>query len=380
MPSEPFASRQEITASIQEVASNKHLAASVKYRKHQLSQLLKLLDENKETIITALETDFKSHYEARCEHSLVISEIVHVLDNMDAWMREERPSVSLAFKLGACRIRYLPMGLVMIIGAWNYPLALVMQPLVGAVAAGNCVVVKPSEGALNTAKLMTELVSKYLDRRTIRFLLTRTVEDAAWLVEQGKWDAVLYTGSTRVGRMIASTVSKQQPCKLILECGGKCPVLVMPDANLDTCINRIIWGKFMNAGQTCIAPDYVLVVGGVEVDEFVERCLRVIRRMYGEDPSASPHYSRILNQWHKDRLMGLMKGTASLSVGTSPDLFLAPTILVNPPPDHPSMQEEIFGPLLPVLSVKDFEEGMEFVEARDKPLAVYAFAGKRDVL
>ena len=195
-------------------------------------------------------------------------------------------------------------------------------------------------------------------------------------MEQGKWDAVLYTGSTKIGNVIATTVAKQQPCKVILECGGKCPAIVMPDANLDTCVNRIIWGKFMNAGQTCIAPDYVLLVGDVDRDGFVQRCLGGIRKMYGEDPSNSPDYSRIANQKHKDKLMGLMQGTVNLSVGTSPDLFLAPTILVNPPKDHPSMQEEIFGPLLPVLSVKDFEEAVKFVEAREKPLALYAFAGK----
>lgn len=376
MTSEPFATRQEISASINDLASNKRLAADVAHRKHQLSQLLKLLVDNKDDIISALKTDFKSHYEAGSEHATVISEIVYALDNMDSWMREVRPSVSLAFKLEGCRIRYLPMGLVLVIGAWNYPLALVIQPLVGAIAAGNCVVVKPSEGALNTAKLVTELASKYLDKRTIGFLLTSSREDAAWLVEQGKWDAVLYTGSTRIGNVIATTVTKRQPCKVILECGGKCPAIVMPDANIDTCVNRIIWGKFVNAGQTCIAPDYVLLVGDVDRDSFVQKCLGVIRKMYGEDPSNSPDYSRIANQKHKDKLMGLMEGIVNLSVGTSPDLFLAPTILVNPPKDHPSMQEEIFGPLLPVLSVKDFEEAVKFVEAREKPLALYAFAGK----
>ena len=225
MSTEPFATRQEMSASIQEVASNKHIAATVAHRKRQLSQLLRLLVDNRESIIGALETDFKSHYEARCEHTLAFSEIVYALDNLDSWMGEERPRVSLAFKLDGCRIRYVPMGLVLVIGAWNYPLALVVQPLVGAIAAGNCVVVKPSEGALNTVKLVTELATKYLDGRTIRFLLTKTVEDAAWLVEQGKWDAVLYTGSTKVGSMIAATVSKQRPCKVILECGGKCPAL-----------------------------------------------------------------------------------------------------------------------------------------------------------
>ena len=159
MTTEPFATRQEISASINDLASNKRLAADIAHRKHQLSQLLKLLVDNKDDIITALKTDFKSHYEARSEHTLVVSEVVYALDNMDSWMGEERPSVSLAFKLDGCRIRYLPMGLVLVIGAWNYPLALVMQPLVGAIAAGNCVLVKPSEGALNTARLITELAT-----------------------------------------------------------------------------------------------------------------------------------------------------------------------------------------------------------------------------
>ena len=376
MTAQPFATRQEITAGINELAINKRFASDVAHRKHQLSQLLKLLVDNKDDVIAALQTDFKSHYEARCEHTLVVSEVVYALDNMDSWMSEERPRVSLAFKFDNCRVRYLPMGLVLVIGSWNYPLALVAQPLVGAIAAGNCVVVKPSEGALNTARLFAELASKYLDTRTVRVLLTGSVSDAAWLVEQGKWDAVLYTGSTAVGNAIAMAVSKQQPCKTILECGGKCPVLVLPDANIETCVSRLVWGKFLNAGQTCLAPDYVLLVGGIDRDGFVEKCLEAIRRMYGGDPSSSPDYTRIINQRHKDRLVGLMQGTTNLTVGASPGPFLAPTILVDPPKDHPCMREEIFGPLLPVLQVKDLEEAVNFVETGGKPLAVYAFAGK----
>lgn len=314
-----FSTRKEISDAIKTLSENKRVAEDVAFRKHQLSSLLRMLHENRDAFEKAIEQDFKSHFEARAEVSMLIGEVVYALDNMDSWIQDAGPSVSLAFKLDACRIRSLPLGLALVIGTWNYPLLLALQPLVGAIAAGNCILVKPSEVALEAAKALARLLPRYVDQRTVQLVLAHP-DDAAWVVEQAAWDAVFFTGSKRVARLVSTAAISQNPtCKLTLELGGKCPAIVCPDATMSSVVSRLVWGKFVNAGQTCIAPDYVLLVA-CDASAFAEQLLQCIRRMYGDDPSASPDYSRIISEGHKKRLEGLVQDTVHLSVGRQPKM------------------------------------------------------------
>ncbi len=351
----------------------------VAWRREQLQQLRKLLVEHEDDLLAALASDLgKPRLEAwATDVGFVVSDIDHALKHLRRWTRPTRVRTSLATKPSRGRIVREPRGAVLIIAPWNYPVQLALSPLVGAIAAGNVAVVKPSEMAPATSAALARLAPEYLDPEAF-VLVEGAVAESQALLEQ-RWDHIFYTGNGRVGRVVMEAAAKHLT-PVTLELGGKSPAIVDASANLEVAARRIAWGKFLNAGQTCIAPDYVLVARGLQ-DRFVEQVRRCIFDFYGQDPRKSPDFARIVNGAHFDRLVGLIdSGTAA--VGGDRDAatrYIAPTVLRDVLPESPAMQEEIFGPILPVLPVDDTAEAIAFVNGRDKPLALYVFAGDTEV-
>jgi aldehyde dehydrogenase (NAD+) len=267
------------------------------------------------------------------------------------------------------------LGVVLIIAPWNYPVQLLLSPLVPALAAGNTVVLKPSEVATATARLMAEIIPRYLDTRVVT-VVTGGVDETTELLAE-TFDHIFYTGNGTVGRIVMRAAAEHLT-PVTLELGGKSPAIVAADADIEVAARRIAWGKFLNAGQTCVAPDYVLVDASVK-DELTAALLRAVHDFYGDDPQSCPDYGRIVNHHHWDRLTALLDGGGFESTicggpGDRESRFLPPTVLSGVEPTAALMSEEIFGPILPVLSVAGLDQAITFVNERDKPLALYVFS------
>ncbi len=349
----------------------------IEARRTQLQQLRRMLVEQEGPILAALATDLrKPPMEAyTAEVGVALSEIDHALKNLDKWCAPEKAKVALTFKPGSAEIISEPLGVVLIIAPWNYPMQLLLAPLVPALAAGNTVVLKPSEVAPATAAVMARYIPHYLDERVVQVVTGGVVETTALLDE--KFDHIFYTGNGAVGRIVM-TAAAQHLTPVTLELGGKSPVIVAADADIDVAARRIAWGKFINAGQTCVAPDYVLVDASVE-DKLMGALLRAVHDFYGDDPKSSPDYARIVNERHWDRLTALLDAggfdaTVCGGHGDRANRYLPPTVLAGVEPDAAVMQEEIFGPILPVIAVGDVDEAIRIVNDGDKPLALYVFS------
>ncbi len=355
---------------------------TVEWRRDQLRALDRLLVEGESELLDSLARDLgKPRLEGYLtEIAFVRSEIADTLHHLTRWLRPEKVRVPVKQRPGKAWIRRDPLGTVLVIGPWNYPVQLVLAPLVGAIAGGNTAVIKPSEVAAHASATIARLVDRHLDPGAIAVVEGGVAETTALLEEP--WDHVFYTGNGTVGRIVMAAAARHLS-PVTLELGGKSPAIVDASANLDVAAHRIVWGKFLNAGQTCIAPDYVLVDRRVE-DPLLARMREVVTEFYGPDPRRSPDLGRIVNERHFDRIVGLADagGTGDLVCGGDRDRaarYLAPTIFRRTDPDAPIMQEEIFGPLLPTIPVDDVEAAVGFVTARDKPLALYAFAEDPDV-
>ena len=349
----------------------------IEARRTQLQQLRRMLVEQEGPILAALATDLrKPPMEAyTAEVGVALSEIDHALKNLDKWCAPERVKVALTFKPGSAEIIPEPLGVVLIIAPWNYPMQLLLAPLVPALAAGNTVVLKPSEVAPATASVMAQYIPHYLDERVVQVVTGGVVETTALLEET--FDHIFYTGNGTVGRIVMTAAAKHLT-PVTLELGGKSPVIVAADADIDVAARRIAWGKFINAGQTCVAPDYVLVDASVE-DKLMGALLRAVHDFYGDDPKSSPDYARIVNERHWDRLTALLDAggfdaTVCGGHGDRANRYLPPTVLAGVKPDAAVMQEEIFGPILPVIAVGDVDEAIRIVNDGDKPLALYVFS------
>ncbi|MDH6139431.1 aldehyde dehydrogenase (NAD+) [Kitasatospora sp. GP30] len=343
------------------------------WRKAQLRALRRLLVEQEAAFTAALRADLgKSAAEAyTTEIGFTITEIDHTLRHLDRWVRPRRIPVPLALQPARARTVREPLGTVLIISPWNYPLQLALAPLVGALAAGNCAVVKPSELAPATSAALADWLPRTLDRQAVAVVEGGVPETTALLKQ--RFDHVFYTGNGTVGRVVM-TAAARHLTPVTLELGGKSPVVVEPGTDLATAARRIAWGKFMNAGQTCVAPDYVLAIG--DTATALERHLTAaIREMYGTDPAKSPDYGRIVNERHFERLAALLSDGRIVTGGDHDraDRYLAPTVLADVDPEAPVMREEIFGPVLPIVRVPDLDAAIAFITARDKPLALYAF-------
>ncbi|WP_322500490.1 aldehyde dehydrogenase family protein [Streptomyces rochei] len=347
----------------------------VEWRTGQLRRLRALLTENGSDLEAALHADLgKSAAEAqRTEIGFTVREIDHTLDHLADWLRPEPAPVPAHLGADATAwTQYDPLGVVLVIAPWNYPAQLLLAPVVGALAAGNAVVAKPSELAPATSAALARLLPRYLDTDAVAVVEGGVPETTALLAE--RFDHIFYTGNGTVGRIVMRAAAEHLT-PVTLELGGKSPAFVDRDADLDTVAARLVAGKFLNAGQTCVAPDYVLT--DPETAAALEPALvRSVEAQYGTDPARSTEYARIVNERHFDRLTGLLD-SGRVVVGGGSDRsrkYLAPTVLADVAPDAPVMREEIFGPILPIVTVPGLDEAIDFVNDRDKPLALYVFS------
>ncbi|HVB06772.1 MAG TPA: aldehyde dehydrogenase family protein [Acidimicrobiales bacterium] len=350
-------------------------------RAAQLAALERLVTEEEARISGALARDLgKPAVEGLITDVLSVRrEIVLQRRNLARWSRTRRVRLPVALRPGRAELRHEPLGVVLVVAPWNYPVNLVLVPLAAALAAGNTVVVKPSELAPATARLLAELIGRYLDPAIVA-VVNGGPEVTEALIDGGV-DHVLFTGSTAVGRKVmARAAATLTP--VTLELGGKSPAYVDASADLGVAATRIAWGKFLNAGQTCIAPDHVLVHREV-AGAFVERLVASVRALYGEEPRESPDYGRIVNDGHLARLEALLATSrATIACGGEVDhatRYLAPTVLVEPAADAPLQHEEIFGPLLPVIAVEDAAAAAARIAAAPVPLCAYVFTKERRV-
>src|SRR5277367_1385807 len=353
--------------------------SSVEWRESQLIVLRSMMKNHAEDFYTALWTDLRRN---RIEADLIdvkymTSEIDHVLAHFQHWMKPVPIGTPLQMAPSHAQVQFDPLGVGLIIGTWNYPFMLTLSPLVAAIAAGNTAVVKPSEVSAATAEVIARLVPQYLDPEAFSVVLGAVPETTALLEQQ--WDHIFFTGGTAVAKVVMTAAAKNLT-PVLLELGGKSPTIVHSSADLRVAARRIAQGRWNNSGQTCTAPDYVLVLKDV-AKQFLEHLKGSILHFYGDDPQKSPDYGRIVNTRHFDRLGALLASGTIYHGGRldRADQFIAPTVLVNVSPDSPVMQEEIFGPILPVLEVDSVQQVIDFVNARPSPLGLYIFAEDQHV-
>jgi acyl-CoA reductase-like NAD-dependent aldehyde dehydrogenase len=344
---------------------------SLAFRREQLGKLAGALETYEAQLHEALYADLrKSPLDAyTSETGYVQSEIRHALKNLKRWSRAKRVPVPAGVRPAKARIIPEPKGVVLIIGPWNYPAQLVLSPLVAALAAGNCAVLKPSELTPHTSAELRELIETTFEPQYIR-LLEGGRETAKMLLEQ-PFDHIFFTGGTEIGRKVAEAAAKNL-IPVTLELGGKNPAIVCEDADLEVAARRIVRGRFMNAGQLCVATDHVWVPRN-RFDEFFQTLEKTVTEFFGNNPQQSPDFGRIVNRRHFDRLVALAPDCAR----DADDLFIAPTLIKNPPHDSAVMQEEIFGPLLPVLPYDSEQDVIAFCRARPAPLALYLFTNDK---
>ncbi|KAI1288963.1 Aldehyde dehydrogenase [Mortierella claussenii] len=352
------------------------LTKPLAYRKEQLKGLHNLVVENEAALFEATYRDMRKPPTEVILGELgpLRQECIDAIKHLDEWAAPTRPKLPLIYKMDTVHIRKDPLGTVLIIGAWNYAINLLLVPAVGAIAAGNTIVLKPSELSVHVGALLTQLLPKYLDSRSYR-IINGGAQETTTLLEN-KFDHIFYTGSGNVGKIIMTAAAKHLT-PVTLELGGKSPAFVTNDGNINVMARRLVGGKFFNSGQSCIAPDYVIVERGME-QELVSRLKHHIQEMYGASPQTSNSYSRVINKRHFHRLVSALKETQGEVVAggdsQEDDLYIAPTLVLNVEPTDPLMQDEIFGPILPIWVVDSLEKGIEYVSRNDQPLALYVFS------
>ena len=352
------------------------------FRMEKLRALSDWIDANESAVLDALARDLgKCAFEGYLtEVGMVRQELKDAMRHLARWMRPRRARTAVGQFPGRCRIYSEPYGVALIMSPWNYPFQLSLEPLIGALAAGNCVVLKPSNYAPHTARAMEALLTRALPRELVRVVQGGRKENAALL--DTRFDSIFFTGGRTVGRLVMEKAA-QFLTPVTLELGGKSPVLVLEDADIDLAARRIAFGKLLNAGQTCVAPDYVLVQRAAR-EPLIAALKREFRRMLGEEPLKNPEYPRIVNEKHFARLQGLLAGGEILCGGRTEGLRMEPTLLLAEGRAAPAMREEIFGPILPILTMDGLPQMIRFVRADEKPLALYLFtrsrAAQREVL
>ncbi|XP_074888981.1 aldehyde dehydrogenase family 3 member A2-like [Buteo buteo] len=361
-------------------AFNSGRCRSLEFRMQQLKALERMVQEKEEEILAAIKADLhKSGHNAYSHEILgVLGELALAMDKLPSWAAPQPVKKNLLTMRDEAYICLEPLGVVLIVGTWNYPFVLIAQPLIGAIAAGNAVVVKPSEISENTAQLVADLLPQYLDRELYPVVTGGTAEMTALLTQ--RFDHILYTGNSTVGKIVMAAAAKHLT-PVTLELGGKNPCYVDKDCDLAVACRRITWGKYMNSGQTCIAPDYIICDPSIQ-SKVVENIKAILQEFYGEDVKSSPDYERIINKRHFKRILGLLEGQKIAHGGEADEAscFIAPTILTDVSPESKVMEEEIFGPVLPILTVKSVDEAIEFINRREKPLALYVFSNDKKLI
>lgn len=355
---------------------NTDTTKSILFRKQALRNLSKWIDQHQHDIYTALKADLnKSSYESyMTEIGIVRSELRNTLEHVTNWAKPKRVPTPMAQLPAISFTMAEPLGVILIMAPWNYPFQLNVMPLIGAIAAGNCVIIKPSAYAPHTAKLLQQMVHQCFAEKHVTIVLGGREKNTLLLEE--KFDFIFFTGSTSVGKLVMEKASKHLT-PVCLELGGKSPCIVDETANIQLAAKRIVFGKLLNAGQTCVAPDYIYVHNTVK-EPLILHMKRYLSEFLGSYPLDNPNYPKIINEKHFNRIMDLMDGQEILTGGVGNEHGqIAPTILDNVHPDSPVMQEEIFGPIFPILTYHNLEDVIAFVRSRPKPLSLYLFSNSK---
>ncbi|MDJ0731645.1 MAG: aldehyde dehydrogenase [Crocosphaera sp.] len=347
---------------------------TLKIRQQNLKQLKELIINHETEISEALDKDLgKSKFESYlAEIRIVKKEIDNALKNLRKWVKSRYVSTPIEQFPATAFIQPQPKGVVLIISPWNYPFSLAIMPLIGAIAAGNCAIIKPSELSPNTSKLIAKIINKNFEPNYIKVI--EGGKEISQQLLQEKFAHIFFTGSPSIGKIVMEAAAKQLT-PVTLELGGKSPCIVDKNINLEETAKRIVWGKFLNAGQSCVAPDYLLVNQSIK-SQLLEAIKQVIKEFYGEEPAQSLDYGRIINEYHFQRLSALLSpGNIIIGGKLIPEEnYISPTVIDNISPEFPIMEDEIFGPILPILNYDKLEEAITFINERPKPLAIYLFS------
>ncbi|MDL2256669.1 aldehyde dehydrogenase [Bacteroidales bacterium OttesenSCG-928-I14] len=353
-----------------------HKTKDIDYRIEQLKRFKKAILKREKDITDALWQDLhKSQEEAYLtEISIVLQEIENHLKHLRKWSKDKRVSTPLHLFPSKSTIHYEPLGVALIIAPWNYPFQLLMNPLVGAISAGCCAILKPSPYAPATSRVMAEIITSLFPTDYIS--IVEGGREVNQMLLDERFDIIFFTGSPQLGKVVMEAAAKHLT-PIILELGGKSPCIVDKSADLSLAARRIAWGKTINAGQTCIAPDYLFVHKEVK-EELISKINEAIKTMYGKETQQSPYYPRIVNRKSLERLQQLMVDGTIVYGGKvdENDLYIEPTIIDDIQADYPIMQEEIFGPLLPVMTFINIDEVINYINSYEKPLALYYFGKK----
>ena len=345
----------------------------ISFRKRALHQLLQAVKQYEQQLAEALWQDLHKSYEEAylTELSIVYGEIRNHLRHLSRWARPERKLSPLAIMPASSRIIKEPLGNTLIIAPWNYPVQLLLNPLVGAISAGCTAMLKPSPYVPNVSRVLTEMIRATFPEEYIAIVEGNREVNKMLLAE--RWDMIFFTGSPSLGKMVMEAAAKHLT-PVVLELGGKSPCIIDKTANLPIAAKRVAWGKSLNAGQTCIAPDYLMIHEDVK-DQFLKLLVKEWKHLLTKNPQKAKHFVRIVSEKALDRLIGYLNDGTIYHGGhyDKSERFLEPTILTNVSPDAPVMQEEIFGPIFPVLTFKHIDEVISFVTLREKPLALYYF-------
>lgn len=348
---------------------------SIKFRKEMLMKLHDAIVEREEAILEALSKDLgKSSFESyTTEVGFVLSSISYMVKEIDDWAKPEKVKTPIHLQPAKSFITREPYGSVLIIGPFNYPFQLVLEPLIGALIAGNCAIVKPSEFAIETSRVIKELIESVFSSDYVRVVEGEREETSALI--HAPFDYIFFTGSAAVGKVVMKAAAERLT-PITLELGGKSPAVVDQTADLKNAAERIMWGKFLNAGQTCVAPDHLLVHSSVK-EALIKEMIAALKRFYGKDAEKSADYGRLIHRRHYDRIYAMLEKERErvLYGGESNEetLYVAPTLLDNISWENSIMAEEIFGPLLPILEYEDLGEALHRIRQNPKPLAAYFF-------
>lgn len=352
----------------------------IKFRKKYLKALKKSIKKHEPDILDALKSDLgKNKVEAYAtEVGFVMKELSYIIKELKNWAKTKSVTTPMMQFPAKSFIKYEPYGTVLIIGPFNYPFQLVMSPLIGALAAGNCAVVKPSEMTPQTSMVVQEILEEVFPEDYVK-VVQGEKEVTSQLLDE-RFDYIFFTGSTKVGQIVYEKASKHLT-PVTLELGGKSPVIIDDTANLKVAAERIAFGKFMNAGQTCVAPDYVIIDNTVKM-KFVKALQTTIQEFYGAQIEQSEDFGRIVNDNHFNRLVNIIEDSRQQVIyggeSNADELFVAPTIILDPKLSDSVMQQEIFGPILPIIGYDTFNEVYDIVEQYEKPLALYLFTEDSD--